>query len=356
MTILIVSHLGDFHAQAVMEALAARGGAKVELLDLSLFPGRLSLVMAFEEGARRFALRRPEGGELDLSSVGAIWWRRPQAFTLPEAVKDPAHRRLAISEASNAFRGLYSSLDAFWVNEPDRDAAASHKPYQLAVAQEVGLEIPSTLMTNDPDSAREFWRRHDGQVIYKQFLALPDAWRETRRLKPEEADLADSIRLAPVIFQRYVEAIADLRVIAVGDRLFAAAADVRAAAYPTDVRVNLDAEYKPHDLPAPVADGLRALMRRLGLEYGAIDLRLTPEGRYVFLEINPAGQYLYIELSTGQPISAALADHLATRGGGPRKTCNGTAIADEPAVSAPRLAHESGPGGPLGHQVPQSRA
>ena len=52
-------------------------------------------------------------------------------------------------------------------------------------------------------------------------------------------------------------------------------------------------------------------MRRLGLIYGAIDLRLTADGRYVFLEINPAGQFLYVEQQTGQPIAAALAARLA---------------------------------------------
>jgi hypothetical protein len=55
--------------------------------------------------------------------------------------------------------------------------------------------------------------------------------------------------------------------------------------------------------PNDVADKLRALMRRLGLVYGAIDLRLTEDGRYVFLEINPAGQFLYVEQQTGQPSS-----------------------------------------------------
>jgi hypothetical protein len=40
-------------------------------------------------------------------------------------------------------------------------------------------------------------------------------------------------------------------------------------------------------------------------------LRLTDDGRYVFLEVNPAGQFLYVENATGQPISAALAAHLA---------------------------------------------
>jgi glutathione synthase/RimK-type ligase-like ATP-grasp enzyme len=74
--------------------------------------------------------------------------------------------------------------------------------------------------------------------------------------------------------------------------------------------MNLHAKYMAHELPAETARLLGELMNRLGLVYGAIDLRLTPEGRYVFLEINPAGQFLYIEHATGQPIAATLAQTL----------------------------------------------
>ena len=267
--------------------------------------------MAFAGGAREFSLRNEHGWRIDLSTVGAVWWRRPQPFMLPRAMIDPTHRQLAISEANTAFRGLYQSLDAFWVNEPGKDAAAAHKPWQLTLAQQNGLEIPITLMTSDPDAAREFWREHDGEVIYKQFLAIPTAWRETRRLRPEDAALADTVRHTPVIFQRFVEAVADIRVIVIGDEIFAACTDVRRADYPTDVRLNLDARYEPYALPLSVAERVRTLMRRLGLEYGAIDMRRTPDDRHVFLEINPAGQFLYIEMMTGQKIAAALASHLA---------------------------------------------
>jgi glutathione synthase/RimK-type ligase-like ATP-grasp enzyme len=65
------------------------------------------------------------------------------------------------------------------------------------------------------------------------------------------------------------------------------------------------------ELPAGVADRLLALMRRLDLWYGAIDLRRGPDGDYVFLEINPAGQWLFVEYATDQPIAATLANLLA---------------------------------------------
>jgi len=307
-TVLILSTVDDVHAQAVLAALAVRG-ARAELVDLAEFPTRLALSMAFADGRRRFELRRRPGGVLDLDSVRAVWWRRPQPFRLPAGIT-PSGQRFAMSEATTAFQGLYQSLDAHWVNEPARDAVAAHKPYQLALAQRLGFDIPPTLMTNDAEEARAFWRRHRGEVIYKQFIAHPETWRETRRLKPEDEALADSVAHAPVIFQQFVPAVADLRVTAVGGAFYAAATDVRKADYPQDVRMNLDAKYVAHDLPAEVTDRLGTLMARLGLVYGAIDLRLTPEGRYVFLEINPAGQFLYIENATGQPIAAALAEAL----------------------------------------------
>ena len=212
-------------------------------------------------------------------------------------------------------------MDALWINPPALDNKAIHKPYQLALAQSLGLEIPHTLMTSDPDEAREFWRVCNGDVIYKQFLALPNAWAETRRLGEAETNVADeAIRLAPVIFQRHVAAVADLRVTIIGDEIFAAAVDLRDLDYDVDVRMNLNAKHVAHELPDDVADKLRGLMRRLGLIYGAIDLRLTKDGRYVFLEINPAGQFLYVEQQTGQPIAAALAARLAAGQSAPPTT------------------------------------
>jgi glutathione synthase/RimK-type ligase-like ATP-grasp enzyme len=308
MTVLILSAAQDGHAQAVITALRARS-ADVELLDLSEFPTHLAISMAFEDGRHRFALRRDGDSVLDLDQVSAVWWRRPQPFQLPQGM-EPAHQKFALSEAATAFHGLYQSLNARWVNVPARDATAMHKPYQLALAQRIGLEIPTTLMTNDIEQARAFWDMHDGEVVYKQFLALPDTWRETRRLKPGDKALAEAISVTPVIFQRHVPATADIRVTVVGDRLFAAAADLSETEYPQDVRMNPRLRYVAHELPSDIAARLRELMNELGLVYGAIDLRLTPEGRYVFLEINPAGQFLYIEQVTAQPIAAALAQVL----------------------------------------------
>ncbi len=50
------------------------------------------------------------------------------------------------------------------------------------------------------------------------------------------------------------------------------------------------------------------LMKALKINFGAIDMILTPEGEYVFLEVNPNGQWGWIEKLTGMPISQVIDD------------------------------------------------
>jgi glutathione synthase/RimK-type ligase-like ATP-grasp enzyme len=63
-------------------------------------------------------------------------------------------------------------------------------------------------------------------------------------------------------------------------------------------------------LPAPVSSLCVELVCRLGLRFGAIDLILTPDGRYVFLEINPNGQWYWLEEITGIPLAETMCDLL----------------------------------------------
>ncbi|MEJ2669125.1 MAG: MvdD family ATP-grasp ribosomal peptide maturase, partial [Gammaproteobacteria bacterium] len=51
-------------------------------------------------------------------------------------------------------------------------------------------------------------------------------------------------------------------------------------------------------------------MDLLGLNFGCIDMILTPDDEFVFLEVNPNGQWLWVEHSLGCNISGAIADKL----------------------------------------------
>src|SRR5262249_46875973 len=128
---------------------------------------------------------------------------------------------------------------------------------------------------------------------------------------------AQDVRLCPVIFQAYVPKRVELRVTVVGGRVFAAEIHSQASRRTRHDWRHYDPYQTPHhahDLPADVEGRCLALTERLGLRYGAIDLVLTPDGRYVFLEINPNGQFLWIEEATGLPISDAVCNVLMAGG------------------------------------------
>jgi glutathione synthase/RimK-type ligase-like ATP-grasp enzyme len=220
----------------------------------------------------------------------------------------------AARQADEALRGFFGALPARFVNDPWRDARACHKPLQLAAAEAAGLPVPPTLVTSDEPRARAFVEaQRGGRVVHKALHATPTDWHTTRFLEGRDLENLKAIRLAPVILQAYVPGV-DLRVIAVGDRLFAAEIDATATGSPQDFRtVYDDCRVAPVELPAEVAGGLRRLMASLGLAYGAIDLRRREDGQHLFLEVNPSGLWRFVEHRTGQPISLAIAEHLAGR-------------------------------------------
>lgn len=308
--ILIVSHEADDHAVGVLSELDRLGSATA-LVDTAKFPSDAYLTQRFEDGRQKYEFTA-EGRRIDLGSCRAAWWRRPQPYTLQPGLS-PEVVSFTYTECHEAIAGLWAALDVTWVNPPELDEVAHHKPYQLAVAAEIGLPIPRTLITNDPDEVRQLIDEIGPErTVYKTFMASAECWRETRIIRPEELAILDQVRLAPVIFQEYIAAVADIRVTVVGRRMFAAAISPAPGGYDIDYRMDLGgARFEPTELPGATQKKIQALMKRLGLVYGAVDLRRTADGQHFFLEVNPAGEWRFVEERTGQSITRAVAELLA---------------------------------------------
>jgi glutathione synthase/RimK-type ligase-like ATP-grasp enzyme len=118
-------------------------------------------------------------------------------------------------------------------------------------------------------------------------------------------------------FQEQVSKALELRVTVVGERVMAAAIDsqasVRAAHDWRRDGVRLVNSWQPYELPVETEEKLLRVMDYFGLNYGAADFIVTPEGRHVFLEVNPVGEFFWLELHPGLPISSAIADVLLGR-------------------------------------------
>ncbi|MGH8887849.1 MAG: MvdC/MvdD family ATP grasp protein [Egibacteraceae bacterium] len=147
----------DFTADLVVNELHHRGVDLVRL-DTAEFPLGLQLVAHSPgpSGRWRTYLELPDRS-VALSEVGSIWYRRPAHFAFDPSLS-PTECAFARQEARMGFGGLLRSVDCVWVNHPERLVSAAHKPLQLQLATEEGLEIPKTLITNNPNAAVAFWK------------------------------------------------------------------------------------------------------------------------------------------------------------------------------------------------------
>src|SRR5262249_4498192 len=159
-----------------------------------------------------------DGRRLDLVEIGSVWWRGFRPSGLPDELGDQ-DRRFAEWEARLALTALMTVGDFLWINHPERERLADSKPGQLFTARRVGLDIPRTIITNDPDEVRAFLAETQGRTVYKglsQPLNLePGKSLFTGVLTDKEIARLDLIRHSPGIFQELVPKSYELRVTVV---------------------------------------------------------------------------------------------------------------------------------------------
>ncbi|WP_433247741.1 MvdC/MvdD family ATP grasp protein [Streptosporangium sp. CA-135522] len=324
--ILVLTRPDDTHALHVGELLTRRG-ADVVFFNPEDYPAKAVIDLSYAPSGEVRRTLRTGSRRVDLDALTALWIRRPQPPACHPEITDPVVRAHLEQELAVFAGDLWNRLDCPMVPGPyEVIKSAGRKPSQLALAGRLGFELPPTLIGNDPEEFLDFYSRHDGRIITKP-LHMPwvpkndgeSVSRLSELVSPRDIGYADAIRFAPMIIQGYVPKRVELRVTVVGDRVFAAEIHSQESNHTRFDWRRYDSamtRHAVHELPPEHAERCVRLVRRLGLVYGAIDLILTPDGRYVFLEINPNGQWLWIEEATGLPISRALCEVLL-RGGTP---------------------------------------
>lgn len=305
--IAIVSTATDVHYRCVAEELRRMGKESV-LVDLPKLGNEARFTMA-TGGERHQTWSAPGHGPIDLEQVSCVWYRRVFPPVLTPALSSKADADWALREWREATTGAFEASGARLVSAPTAQERAALKPYQLRVAQRLGLRIPDTLMTNDAEAARAFVRKHDGRVIHKVVKSPRDRFAGTKTWNPADEAELQWLYLTPTFFQEKIVAPWELRITIVGRRVFAAEFPVAAGV--SDARRLLDAPFTPHQLPRETEALLLKLMDELGLQYSTIDMKRYDDGEYVFLELNPQGQFLYVEIKSGMPITRAMAEFLA---------------------------------------------
>lgn len=192
------------------------------------------------------------------------------------------------------------------LNPPFAGSVLQYKPYQIQALRRNGIPIPETLVTNDPALVRAFAAAHP-EVVFKPSMggALCHA------LDEEAMTKLDRLRASPVIFQERIRGD-DVRVTVVGDQVVSAVVietdelDFRA----DEQYQGGQARYHHVNLPPEIVQASLRAMQLCGLRFSGIDWKRTPNGDWVLLECNSSPIYLDVERKMGDPITAALADHL----------------------------------------------
>jgi glutathione synthase/RimK-type ligase-like ATP-grasp enzyme len=321
--VLILTQDFDPTVDPVIRTLSERG-VEVTRVDLSYFPRRMTVTTSDFDGERRYL--RHGDRKLALDQLSSVWYRRPTGFDFGPDMPEP-EKLFARKEAMQAIGGILRATDCQWVNRPDIDATGELKPYQLELAKRLGLRVPRTLLTNDPQEVKALLEVADGPIVYKSQIGgvihYPGAFPGgllTAIVGDEIHEHLDRVGHTMCMFQEYIEKAYEVRLTVIGNRYFPVTIDSQNQ---DDSKVDWrgvtgetgSMPYGPYrPLPDEVIKKTQALLAEIGAVYAAVDFIVTPDGEYVFLEVNPAGQFMWLQHDLGLELGDEMAD-LLMRGG-----------------------------------------
>lgn len=336
-------------------------GAKVLHCDFGQFPQKLQLATAIDGHGSQQSLLIDADSRHSLDEFTAVWDRSQLGNKTIRSVKMGMEEYIR-AESRTFLDGLYYLMPkAFWMSPPPQVRAAEIKIRQKQIATRLGLRIPDSCVGNAGELARALAERHEAMAvksIYRTFVdyeltpwekvkrfcynvknsKMLEEYRRTDRLmwddlqyrcrqmiftqkfgKDEAEIYLSAISACPVILQEYIPKKLELRITAVGQKLFPCAIYSQEAQGDgaVDYRSHEDeARHEAYKLPAAIEEKCLALLRELGLQFGAIDMIVTPDDDYVFLEVNASNSaFLWVQERTGMPIAEAIADLLISRKG-----------------------------------------
>jgi glutathione synthase/RimK-type ligase-like ATP-grasp enzyme len=334
--ILIVAPHDDTHALAVRRRIEMLygDGFNVVFFDTATFPiaSRVSWETAENEVCSRSVVADPLSLFLGLNAgrilqqrdtqsqlvrercIHSVWLRRARPVIIDPDITAAEVRDFCQASTTAVLEAcLYVFPRVF--NRPEMERRAANKPYQLVMANRMGLAVPRTIVTSDQAEAEAFVRNlavTGRECVYKTVAISSRMTIPTRLVTESDLARLPTMRFAPVTFQERICGGANIRVAIVGRQVFAARWIAEGSVDdPVDIRLDDRAKMWPHQLGEATETALLHLHEALGLIFGIYDLKYDRHGRIYFLEVNPSGQWLDLELESGYPVSETWARVLA---------------------------------------------
>src|SRR3989344_961933 len=152
-SVFVMSHRRGFEADPVIDALRSRS---VPVVRFNSDSGKEASSISFAVDSGKVDVRLEcVGRKLNASDIGVGWCQQ-----LPPHLGQVANEMQSLQNG-NLWAAQLAALDGLtvpWLNKPSSVINASNKMTQLAVARSVGLKVPRTLVSNEPNDIRAFAR------------------------------------------------------------------------------------------------------------------------------------------------------------------------------------------------------
>jgi glutathione synthase/RimK-type ligase-like ATP-grasp enzyme len=275
-----------------------KAGADVFFLDhREIFNSDIEYTYSDEDGAK--CIIDIEGTKLDLDMIHAAYLRPYNFRDYPQmegkTLDDPLAEK-AIGFEIQLMAWLDAS-DALVVNKSDPSATNCSKPYQLSLIKKAGFKVPETFISNEKELVEEFLTQH-GESVYKSISSVRSI---VHKVANDHLDFIDDVKWCPTLFQKVVPGI-NYRAHVFKNEIYT----VRIESDSLDYRYG-QTTMVAEELPFDIAQKCYHINEILGLHFSGIDLMRTDDDEWYCFEVNTSPAYSYFELSSGLPISRALA-------------------------------------------------
>ena len=300
--ILILTIDPDPHVDEVVNILEKKRNVSILRINTNKL-SKKSCISAHFSSNIRFIINH-NGSEIVLNKVNSIWFRKPylQLKHYKEIGKDGVlEQKFKFEEWKNIYIPLLyeaEKLKIFTVSNYTSIIKAKNKPYQLFAANEIGFKIPDTIVSCDKDEIINFIKKHSDKTITKVFgdpyVEFGDIKKTFYTFKINEKQFKAFYKNKtldyPILIQEQINKKLELRITVIGNYIFACSIDSQSH---KDAKIDwrrVDPyilKHEIYELPQHIKKKCFEICKYFKLEFGAIDMAISPRGEYVFFELNP---------------------------------------------------------------------
>lgn len=266
--------------------------------------------------------------KIQTKEISSYWYRRGEIILKDnfqkkhvENISETSINRFLVAENISIINFINHVLEKTQLKIGAFTKSQLEKLEQLMEAKACGLDIPESYVYSEKKKLLPLVRKH-GKIASKGIKnsfstkGEDDLWYFMTTSVIDENNIADIPNtFSPTLFQVYLKKKYEIRIFFFHNNfypmaIFSQSNPKTKVDFRNYDRLNPNRTV-PLTLPNEVITKLKAVMVKLGIDTGSIDMILTTDNRHVFLEVNPDGQFGMVSLPCNYFIERHIANILS---------------------------------------------